>query len=793
MSPDGLRVYTAGDPTEPDLGAVVLSRNSPEGEIRIWDAATGRATRPPIRHRGQISGLALSPDGTWLAAALGTSTLVWNLREYRALQLPRGTNSQVVLLPGTPAQPGAEPEARLPAIPAGGKGAREGVSPVCLAFSPDSGRLLLGYDDLSGAVWSLPDGKRLQLQLSKRPPQLPRSSYPESVAFSADGHRAFLADSEGVVRVWDAQTGESEGQLEKRGDRTLRLGPDGRLAFLSGQVWDLHDGKPLSPAPLHWSWHDAAFSPDGARVLTAGTDGTVRLWDLAGRTPAIRPLKHDWSAVLTNQYHPDGPQTVTMREEIDRALLSSLPGSVRGWFSPDGSRILSVSENGSARVWEARTGEPITPFMFIGKPCATAAFSPDARRIATTGGYSNDGVARVWDGVTGAPITPVINYPEELKSAVLTPNQEWLVTTTEEGTQLWDARDGRETVPTFTHGTQPRCLAFSQDGRFLALCARSGKSTNSLAAETKPSFPTMNGNWETRIYDARTYAPVTPRLSETNPVVEMEFSPDGCWLVTLTVDANAKGPRGPNSMKVARLWDTRTGEPVSEPIPTLFGPIVTFAREKSLVIILRFSGNPVVWDLPKRRALNLTQWRGLNLHPSAITSDGERIAKATGPQVSVYDAVTAEPITPPLEIRTQPDFNQVRFSPDGTSLLVAAGDRVQLFPLPVEKRSVETVGALAKLLAGREIDSSGFYARLSFAEAASLWQTLRPQYPEDFGTSSTQRRYWHEDVLDLAEAQNRWLCAVLHLGQLLLEFPNDAELSLRRVHATDQAALEQLK
>ena len=69
-------------------------------------------------------------------------------------------------------------------------------------------------------------------------------------------------------------------------------------------------------------------------------------------------------------------------------------------FDPAGERIVTASEK-TARIWDARTGEP------IGKPLQhqdgvnTAAFDPKGERVVTA---SDDKTARIWDARTGAPI-----------------------------------------------------------------------------------------------------------------------------------------------------------------------------------------------------------------------------------------------------------------------------------------------------------------------------------------------------------------------------------------------------
>ena len=71
----------------------------------------------------------------------------------------------------------------------------------------------------------------------------------------------------------------------------------------------------------------AAFSPDGARVVTASEDKTARVWDAATGAPIGKPLQHEG--------------------EVYRAA-----------FSPDGARVVTVSEDSTARVWTPRRSRP---------------------------------------------------------------------------------------------------------------------------------------------------------------------------------------------------------------------------------------------------------------------------------------------------------------------------------------------------------------------------------------------------------------------------------------------------
>jgi len=82
---------------------------------------------------------------------------------------------------------------------------------------------------------------------------------------------------------------------------------------------------------------------------------------------------------------------------------------VSACFSPAGTRVLTASVDGTARLWEAATGELIVPPLTHGGNVTAACFSPDGAMILTA---SRDGTVRLWSPATLPPQAIPEWFPE---------------------------------------------------------------------------------------------------------------------------------------------------------------------------------------------------------------------------------------------------------------------------------------------------------------------------------------------------------------------------------------------
>jgi eukaryotic-like serine/threonine-protein kinase len=433
-------------------------------------------------------------------------------------------------------------------------------------------------------------------------------------------------------------------------------------------------------------------NPRFSAASTAAANSVFQ--DIRAADVQLAVLSGHGDIVLSAAYSPDGTRIVTASDDRSARIWDARTGAqlvvlsghddslITAAYSPDGTRIVTASTDKTARIWDARTGAQLAVLSGHGDEVNSAAYSPDGARIVTV---SNDKTARIWDARTGVQLTALVGHSDYLYSGVYSPDGTRIVTASADKTaRIWDARTGAQLAVLSGHRDGVDSADYSPDGTRIVtasldktarvwdahtgvqLTVLSGHGSRVYSAAYSPDgtrIVTASFDKTARIWDAHTGMQLAALPGNVRVIYCAAYSPDGTRIVTGSND------------NTARVWDARIGTQLA----VLSGHdsylySAAYSPDSTRIVTASVDKTARIWDARSGAQLAVLSLHGEDLYSAAYSPDGARIVTASADTTArIWDARTGAQLVI-LSGRGGRVFRSA-YSPDGTRIVTASADK----------------------------------------------------------------------------------------------------------------------
>lgn len=424
----------------------------------------------------------------------------------------------------------------------------------------------------------------------------------------------------GSLRLWDAASGESIGQLRGHTGlvKPLRLARNGRIA-VSGSfdhrlgVWDLETGERLHMLEGHDKpVLDVAVTENGALAVSVGQDRTLRVWDLtAGR--CLRVLRG--------------------HKGLIRSVIL-LPGD---------AVAVSASLDKTVRVWDLEKGECINLLRGHRAGLAAVAAMEGGAKIVSAG---RDAVLLIWDVFGREKPLTLEGHQDNVDLLAVTPDERFIISASWDHTiRIWDAAEGRCRHVLTTNRAKIEDLVLTQDGKRL-ITGGSGGAISVWEIETGRLLQVLEGNTggvlaldiqgETLVSGGADQAVAVWNLEvggsrsidgHRGHIISVTALPDHDRIMSTAMDG------------VLRVWDQNTGQCLK----TVKGGIVWYKHamarhgEDLWALTSEENGDLSLWSLVADRRLKILTPSLGGLSAAGMSPDGTTAFGARGRGFMIWD------------------------------------------------------------------------------------------------------------------------------------------------------------
>lgn len=448
----------------------------------------------------------------------------------------------------------------------------EGHSAVAMAFQSDGALIAMGMSN--GDVLLIDTATREVV--NQWTAHTGEGDAPTAVTAIAENVRGTIlatADGQGLIRLWDINSGEMIAEYTEHSARvtTLHFMPDG-VNLLSAAMdarmllWDINSGEVVREYVGHVGGVlSADVTRDGERIVSstaddpadsANIDRAVRVWDVGSNEPllSLRASGSGWlrAAAISNDgnyaavasYDPN-EYGGTIRlwnlqtQQVERGFYGHSDVITTLDFSPDGQTLLSGSWDKSIRRWDVDTGAELQRFDVHSDRMLDVVFSPDGRQAITSSGRDS--------GTAPDNSVLLLDLENQGEVGVLRGHRNWVwgvayspdgaliatgsgdlnVSAGDNSIRLWDATTMQQVARLVGHEDTVAGVAFNPASDTLA-----------------------SGSWDgtVRLWNLDDYTEAAQLTGHEGAVNDVDFSPDGSIVLSASSDGTL------------RLWNLSNGE-----------------------------------------------------------------------------------------------------------------------------------------------------------------------------------------------------------------------------------------
>ena len=447
--------------------------NFAEGNIQVWDTASGIMLKRLTGHKAAVNAVAVSPDKSFIVSGSKDKTIrVWDTQSWKPRYMLSGHTDAI----------------------------------TSVAVSSDGRLIASGSHDKTVRIWDSQSGKLLRVIEGQHDHSI------SDVSFHPI--RAILATtSREKVRLWDLKTAKVTTVLSahREGKGTfyfVTFFPDGQQLVTGAsdhtvRIWDVNRGQSIQQ--LNGKKFDRPLGvvrdPNGEFILRSRTDDEQEIvWNVKSGRIIARLKGVPWAEALKFDINRSrllldyGEDPIALHNAKSGELIASggQPELVLGAaFDARYERI--ASRDGSTGIlWDGSTGKKILELRGHKGVVSDVAFIPNSKNIVTA---SHDETARIWDGKTGKQLFVLKGHSRYVNSVAVSPDGSKIVTGSDDNTALlWDALRGSLLMRLEGHTSSVEKVMFSPDGRRILSAAPLNDTVAIWDAETGQRIAVLKGH-----------------------------------------------------------------------------------------------------------------------------------------------------------------------------------------------------------------------------------------------------------------------------------------------------------